>query len=317
MINSFNQTASRYPSQEGSLTSTMKTVLCIFTLFFVAQIIGTCFFGVYFYKRMDKVEEELSFDEDYSFLRKIHKCIKGQDVDSTLLNCEEVVARFHSLLTEKRLAPFLHMLVSDTFVVSDSDTLTASDLERLSQDSSLLPSKKEAFRTSNNLTQKLGGSIPSTDVPHVGEKDVTEKEKSQVAVHLVGEKNTNSQVLQWMEKGYTSMRKQITYANGKLQVDIPGIYYIYSQVSFCLNSTQFSRAPFTQNIFLSRPHETDKLLLKGANTFVSQTTDCSLHSIQQGGVFTFRQGDQLFVNVTDSSRINYSPGLTYFGMFKL
>ncbi|KAM4663422.1 CD40 ligand [Discoglossus pictus] len=259
MINSYNQTAARHPPQQGSSFIRMKTAMCIFTLFILAQIIGTSFFGVYFLKRLDKVEDVMSFNEDYLFLRRIQKCMKGEDVDLTLLNCKEVIDKFHSLISE----------------------------------------------------------VSKADISGPTHEMLREIEKSPVAVHLVGEKTTNKAVLQWMEKGYSAMRHQITYTNGKLLVESPGIYYVYSQVSFCRNSTRLSRAPFLQYIFLSRPHEADKLLLKGANTFVSPTADCALHSIQQGGVFTFRQGDKIFVNVTDLSQVNYSPGLTYFGMFKL
>nr|DBA20925.1 TPA: hypothetical protein GDO54_017658 [Pyxicephalus adspersus] len=139
-----------------------------------------------------------------------------------------------------------------------------------------------------------------------------------VAIHLVGDKvNSNKEVLQWQEKGYLSTRNEITYTSGKLRIETSGVYYIYSQVSFCVNLTQFQKAPFVQYIYLKRPYETDKPLLKGANTFVSSSANCALHTTQLGAVFTFRKNDFVFVNVTDPSCVNYSPEYTYFGMFKL
>ncbi|KAG8448415.1 hypothetical protein GDO86_015491 [Hymenochirus boettgeri] len=237
MINTHTQSPPGQSPHKGSFIATMKSIMWIFTLFILAQIIGTSLFGVYIYKRLDKIEEEMSFSADYLFIRRIQKCLKHDEFEPTLLDCKEVVGKFRKLMSE---------------------TISAA--------------------------------------------------------HLVGEKSNNKEVLKWMEKGYSSMLKQISYANGKLKVEISGIYYVYSQVSFCMNS---SRAPFLQYIYLSRPQETDKLLLKGATTFISLTPDCALHSIQQGGVFNLKQNDQLFVNVTDSSLVNYSPGHTYFGMFKL
>ncbi|MEE6496720.1 hypothetical protein FKM82_002472 [Ascaphus truei] len=242
MNNAYNQTAPRHPSYPGSPIK-MKMTMCIFTLFFVAQIIGTALFGFYLCRRLDKFDDEKIFTDDYRFLRTIQKCMKGGDIDPTLLNCKEVISKMRTLIAEKETSP--------------------------------------------------------------------------VAAHLVGQQSSSKEVLQWMQKGYSSMLDQMTYANGKLRVETPGVYYVYAQVSFCMNSTQSPRAPFVQYIFLSRPPEADKLLVKGANTFISPTAECALHSIQQGGVFTLRHNDQLFVNVTDSSRVNYSPGFTYFGMFRL
>ncbi|OCT66081.1 CD40 ligand [Xenopus laevis] len=265
-------------SQQVS-SSAMKTTMWIFTLFILAQIIGTSIFGVYFYKKLDKIEEEMSFSADYLVLRRIQKCMKGDSVDPTLLNCKEVLVKFRQLISE--------IIKTDT------------------------SGEKVEYRKATNQVSK--------NEVQGEEKNKLPKEESEqpvIAAHLVGEKSSNKEVLQWMEKGYSSMCKEVTYTNGKLKVEKAGIYYVYSQVSFCMNS-QLSRAPFVQYVYLSKPQETDKLLLKGANTFITPTPDCALHSIQQGAVFALKKNDLLFVNVTDSSRVNYSPGLTYFGMFKL
>ncbi|XP_063289598.1 CD40 ligand [Pelobates fuscus] len=279
MVNTYNQSPS---PQQGSPSSIMKMTMWILTLLFVAQIIGTCFFGVYFYKRLDKMEEEKSFGDDYVFLKMIQKCKKGESTD-TLLNCTKVLSLFHIFINE----------VADT-------------------------------SSPGIMFGKLKGdnNQPST-APRVGERtnktteDNLNTEKVPVAIHLVGKSTNKTEVLQWMLKGYTSMSNQVTYTNGYFKVEVPGVYYVYSQVSFCINTKDAYLAPFVQNIFLRRQPQMDILLLKGANTLLSKTGDCALHSIKQGAAFTLRQNDLLFVNVTDSSRINYSPGLTYFGMFKL
>ncbi|XP_053330021.1 CD40 ligand [Spea bombifrons] len=330
MINTYNQTP--LPQKESS-TSMMKMFMWIFTLFFMAQIIGTCFFGVYFYKRLDKIEEEINLYEDYVLMRRIQKCKRRENPDPTLLDCKKVVAKFQDLISE----------VTETNIPGKM-TLTAQQVgEKSSQDIIVMhepmnvPVHAASLGLQNNLfilqercvatqnphsgstyfppTQVLAGITPllCSGSPALEE----ETEKVSVAIHLVGEKSNNTEVLQWMSKGYATMRQQIAYSNGKLKVEIPGVYYVYSQVSFCVNTKQSSRAPFLQYIYLRRQHEMDKLLLKGAKAIPSQTGDCSLHSLQQGAVFTLKQNDQLFVNVTDSSYINYSPGLTYFGMFKL
>ncbi|KAM8952353.1 CD40 ligand [Pelodytes ibericus] len=280
MINTYNQTPS---SRQGSSSTIMKMIIWVFTLLFVAQIIGTCFFGVYFYKRLDKQEEEKSFYEDYIFLKTIHTCVRGGNIDPTLLNCNKVIDRLRSFISE--------------VIDGHNPGILYGRIDGSNHNPS----------TAVNLGEKPNQSRESTIVT----------EKVPVAIHLVGKNSNNQEVLQWMSKGYASMTHNITYTNDKLEVEVPGVYYVYSQVSFCVNTIQSSRAPFVQYIYLHRQHETDKLLLKGANADFSQTGECALHSIQQGAVFTFKQHDQLYVNVTDTSRMNYSPGATYFGMYKL
>ncbi|XP_075690486.1 CD40 ligand [Rhinoderma darwinii] len=277
MINSYNQSPPADLSRLRSPLYIMKISLWIFILSVFAQIVGTCIFGVYFQNKVDKIQEEMSFREDYIFLRKIQKCLKGDNVDSSLLNCKEVLEKFRSLISE------------------------ITEIE-----------------PSGGKHEKLTGSKEiSTPMPYVGGEDITLK-KETVAIHLVGERpNSMKDALRWQEKGYFTTKLEISYTNGKLQVETPGVYYVYSQVSFCVNSTQFLTSPFVQYMYMKRPHEKERLLLKGANTFVSQTANCALHSSQFGAVFTFNKDDFIFVNVTDPSCIIYSPEFTYFGMFKL
>ncbi|XP_075429355.1 CD40 ligand [Ascaphus truei] len=299
MNNAYNQTAPRHPSYPGSPIK-MKMTMCIFTLFFVAQIIGTALFGFYLCRRLDKFDEEKIFTDDYRFLRTIQKCMKGGDIDPTLLNCKEVISKMRTLIAE----------VTKMDVSGETHAM-------LREGNGSTAAHREGEKVKKSKEEKNRSPLAAPLVGVKSSEQKEEKETSPVAAHLVGQQSSSKEVLQWMQKGYSSMLDQMTYANGKLRVETPGVYYVYAQVSFCMNSTQSPRAPFVQYIFLSRPPEADKLLVKGANTFISPTAECALHSIQQGGVFTLRHNDQLFVNVTDSSRVNYSPGFTYFGMFRL
>lgn len=107
----------------------------------------------------------------------------------------------------------------------------------------------------------------------------------------------------------------ISYQEGKLKVKEAGLYYIYSQVSFCTQAK--TSAPFTLHIYLYLPMEEDRLLMKGLDTHNTSSSVCYLQSIREGGVFKLREGDMVFVNVTDSRRVIYKHGTTYFGIFKL
>ncbi|XP_006115531.2 CD40 ligand [Pelodiscus sinensis] len=138
-----------------------------------------------------------------------------------------------------------------------------------------------------------------------------------ISAHLRGFKNGTKSlsVLHWEKTGYAPMSNLISYKGGKLKVKEAGLYYIYAQVSFC--SKPAPGAPFTVFIYLNLPSEFDRLLLKGQDTHSASGVYCALQSTHLGGVFELRQGDMVFVNVTDSTQVNYDNGNTYFGMFKL
>uniref|UniRef100_A0A674KFI5 CD40 ligand n=1 Tax=Terrapene triunguis TaxID=2587831 RepID=A0A674KFI5_9SAUR len=208
-----------------SSPNTMKIFMCFLIVFIIAQTIGTVLFCLYLHMKLDKLEQELSLQEDYLFLRRIQKCRKPEGAGSSLLDCKEIINRFQDL---------------DVF--------------------------------------------PST-------------------------------VLQWQKTGYAPMSNLISYKGGKLKVEKEGLYYIYSQVSFCTKTAP--GAPFTVFIYLNLPSESDRLLLKGQDTHSSSSVYCALQSTHLGGVFELRKGDVVFVNVTDSTQVNYDHGNTYFGMFKL
>uniref|UniRef100_A0A672VC75 CD40 ligand n=1 Tax=Strigops habroptila TaxID=2489341 RepID=A0A672VC75_STRHB len=123
-------------------------------------------------------------------------------------------------------------------------------------------------------------------------------------------------MLEWKTTMYgPTSNDLISYQEGKLKVKEEGLYYIYSQVSFCTKESTL--APFTLYIYLHLPMEEDRLLLRGLDTHSTSTSYCKLQSIREGGVFKLREGDMVFVNVTDSTRVNYNQGSTYFGIFKL
>ncbi|XP_009995549.1 PREDICTED: CD40 ligand [Chaetura pelagica] len=258
--------------------STMKMFMAFLAVFIVAQTIGTVLFCLYLHMKMDKMEEVLSLNEDYIFLRKVQKCQTAEGQKSTLLDCEKILKGFKDLQCK------------------DGET-----------------NKGEAkFEMQRGHEHR--------DHPRLMHKNETlvEAEKRQpVAAHLAGHSsNERVSVLEWRPTMYGPMNNNlISYQEGKLKVEEAGIYYIYSQVSFCTKLA--SLAPFTLYIYLHLPMEEDRLLLKGLSTHNTSSSSCMLQSIQVGGVFELRKGDMVFVNVTDSKQLNYKHGSTYFGIFKL
>ncbi|NXS54850.1 CD40L protein, partial [Brachypteracias leptosomus] len=259
--------------------STMKMFMGFLALFIVAQTIGTVLFCLYLHMKMDKMEEVLNFSEDYIFLRKIQKCQTAEGQKSTLLDCEKILKGFQDLQCKSmKINPKLN--------------------QRL------------FFIAGHEHHEHLHSM-------HKNETFMAVEKRQPIAVHLAGQQvNKTVSVLQWKTTMYGPMNdNSISYKDGKLKVKEEGLYYIYSQVSFCTKAA--TSAPFTLYIFLYLPMEEDRLLLKGLDTHSTSTSHCDLQSIREGGVFKLREGDMVFVNVTDSTRVNYNHGSTYFGIFKL
>ncbi|NXJ09111.1 CD40L protein, partial [Odontophorus gujanensis] len=277
--------SSAAPRPMGSTSpSTMKMFMCFLAVFMVVQTIGTVLFCLYLHMKMDKMEEVLSLNEDYIFLRKVQKCQTGEGQKSTLLDCEKVLKGFQDLQCK----------VDGCWV----DTAPAEGGGSIPGTHKAPP---KAFLKTMGEPSPAHGAVPPNQPPR--------RDLSQLNSHIF------SPVLEWKTTSYAPTNSLITYHGGKLKVEKAGLYYIYSQVSFCTKAA--ASAPFTLYIYLYLPMEEDRLLMKGLDTHSTSTALCELQSIREGGVFELREGDMVFVNVTDSTLVNPNPGNTYFGMFKL
>lgn len=257
--------------------STMKMFMGFLVVFIVAQTIGTVLFCLYLHMKMDKMEEVLNLNEDYIFLRKVQKCQTPEGQKSTLLDCEKILKAFQDLQCKDR----------------------------------------EASKEQPKFEMQRGHEHEHPHSMHKNETPVAVEKRQPIAVHLAGHNRSKRvSVLEWKTTMYgPTSNDLISYQEGKLKVKEEGLYYIYSQVSFCTKESTL--APFTLYIYLHLPMEEDRLLLRGLDTHSTSTSYCKLQSIREGGVFKLREGDMVFVNVTDSTRVNYNQGSTYFGIFKL
>ncbi|XP_069468894.1 CD40 ligand [Ambystoma mexicanum] len=246
------------PTTTGT-PGTMKMLMFCLALFVIAQLIGTIVFGIYLHMKFDKVEDEMGLSEDYFFIRRLKKCMKGDD-ETSILNCKEV---------SKVRKLFLEVMQEET---------------------------------------STGGYSMLKD-----------ERKQSVAAHVQGQPSStlSKTVLGWRNAGHSTMNS-LTLQKDRLKVERPGLYYVYSQVTFCVSNSSAFHAPFVHYITLTRPHETDQLLIKGTSTHnSSRTPDCLQQSLHQGGLFEFQKGDAVYVSVTDASQVRYMPGYTYFGMFMI
>ncbi|XP_046324119.1 CD40 ligand isoform X1 [Marmota monax] len=140
----------------------------------------------------------------------------------------------------------------------------------------------------------------------------------QIAVHVVSEASKTASVLQWAKKGYYTMSNNlVTLENGKqLTVKREGLYYVYTQVTFCSNREALSQAPFIVSLCLKSSSESERILLRAATSH-SSSKPCGQQSTHLGGVFELQSGASLFVNVTDPSQVSHGTGFTSFGLLKL
>lgn len=141
----------------------------------------------------------------------------------------------------------------------------------------------------------------------------------QIAAHVISEASSKkASVLQWAQKGYYTMSSNlVTLENGKhLAIKRQGLYYVYTQVTFCSNEQVSSQAPFIVSLCLRSAIGSERILLRATNTN-SSSRPCGQQSVHLGGVFELQQGASVFVNVTDPSQVNHGTGFTSFGLLKL
>uniref|UniRef100_A0A452DK95 CD40 ligand n=1 Tax=Capra hircus TaxID=9925 RepID=A0A452DK95_CAPHI len=144
-------------------------------------------------------------------------------------------------------------------------------------------------------------------------------QEPQIAAHVISEASSKTaSVLQWAPKGYYTLSTNlVTLENGKqLAVKRQGLYYIYTQVTFCSNRETLNQAPFIASLCLKSPSGSERILLRAANTH-SSSKPCGQQSIHLGGVFELQPGASVFVNVTDPSQVSHGTGFTSFGLLKL
>ncbi|XP_037979065.1 CD40 ligand isoform X5 [Motacilla alba alba] len=256
------------------------------------------------------MEEVLSLNEDYIFLKKVQKCQRAEGQKSTLLDCEKIIKGFQNIQRKVHAVGWIKIPLKK---------------ERGSQSNTELHPKDRPPKEQAKFEMQRGPEHHEhPHLTHRNETSVAADKREPIAVHLAGQQsNKAGSVLEWRETMYGPTNSLISNKEGKLKVKEAGLYYIYSQVSFC--TTEVSLAPFTLYIYLHIPKEEDRLLLKGQKTQTSLKTYeeehlktlCGLQSIRVGGVFNLREDDMVFVNVTDSTKVRYSHGNTYFGIFKL
>ncbi|KAM6151744.1 CD40 ligand [Rhynchocyon petersi] len=144
-------------------------------------------------------------------------------------------------------------------------------------------------------------------------------QEPQIAAHVISDASgKTAPVLQWAEKGYYTMSTNLVELKDKKQLTVrkQGLYYIYTQVTFCSSREASGQMPFIASLCLKSPGESERVLLRAANPY-SSSKPCRQQSIHLGGVFELQSGASVSVNVTDPSHVSHGTGFTSFGLLKL
>ncbi|NXU16458.1 TNF10 factor, partial [Pardalotus punctatus] len=127
-------------------------------------------------------------------------------------------------------------------------------------------------------------------------------------------------ITHWGHSSLHSHVQNMTYRAGRLRVEQPGKYYVYSQIYFRYRGAgaRDSGPQLVQCIQWQPAHSQPVLLLKGVGTKCwAPEADYGLHALYQGGLFELKAGDELFVSVS-SLAIDYNDAAaSYFGAFRL
>ncbi|KAM4768319.1 tumor necrosis factor ligand superfamily member 10-like [Cyanocitta cristata] len=125
-------------------------------------------------------------------------------------------------------------------------------------------------------------------------------------------------ITHWGPSSLQSHVQNMTYRAGRLRVEQPGKYYVYSQIYFRYRGAGASGPQLVQCIQWQPAHSPPVLLLKGVGTKCwAPEADYGLHALYQGGLFELQAGDELFVSVS-SLAIDYNDAAaSYFGAFRL
>lgn len=103
---------------------------------------------------------------------------------------------------------------------------------------------------------------------------------------------------------------QLSSKRDKLIIQKPGIYFIYSQVTF----SKQPKSALKQAIWITEPNkQEDKELLRAFCSLTDSSTAMCTASL--GGVFQLQKDQKLYVTVTNISLVNRDS--CSFGLFKL
>lgn len=163
----------------------------------------------------------------------------------------------------------------------------------------------------------------------------TEPREQKPAAHLMGSVIKPEQptapgrqfpISHWISSEDLAFTNKVQYRHGRIVILEAGHYYVYSQLSFLevfdtpnaveTGSQSLSHYIYRYNIIY--PHGGEELMIQNSLTKCwGQNKAFGEYTSYLGSLFYLRQGDELFVKVSNLTLIVREPKLNYFGLFKI
>ncbi|CAM9200465.1 tumor necrosis factor ligand superfamily member 10-like [Lampetra fluviatilis] len=292
----------------SATTTTTKRLVVVALTLVLLQLLATAGFVGYFTLSLQKVRQESA--------TKLQKCLTLTDSDDLL--CQE----------------FLYYM--DNHIAKKSREIMSSQLG------------DPIAASSSNPASPLGGlghaASRKRPIAHVTGKQpreatVTQLREGEHLQRLLGAQS-GKVLYSWEEKLGSVHVQHMDFTGATLTARQHGSYYVYAQTYFRFSTRQgdahrggheasgpasdlSARQRQVQTMVLYLYKRTDHypkplLLAKAAQTKCwSASAQYGLHSVQLGGVFSLRRGDQLFIAVSDPTLVDFDPEASFFGSFLL
>ncbi|XP_072552123.1 tumor necrosis factor ligand superfamily member 6 [Salminus brasiliensis] len=174
----------------------------------------------------------------------------------------------------------------------------------------------EVAKLKQEMYKQTESSAPQKLVGH--QIDEIKETKHLQAAHLIGKhQDTLSKTLKWESKHGRAFTNGILYRDGGLQVNETGLYFVYSRVEFLARNCK-RRDALAHRVYVKSKVRLQMLMSDHKEGFCMAgstevwTSGSSLGSIQQ-----LKQGDWVFVNVSQPALLSGNYHSNYFGLFNL
>ncbi|KAL1769938.1 tumor necrosis factor ligand superfamily member 6 [Sigmodon hispidus] len=144
----------------------------------------------------------------------------------------------------------------------------------------------------------------------------SEKKEVRRVAHLTGNPNSKSVLLEWEDTYGIALISGVKYKKGGLVINDTGLYFVYSKVYF--RSHSCNNQPLNHKVYMrNSKYPGDLVLMEEKKLNYCTTGQMWAHSSYLGAVFNLTNADQLYVNISQLSLINFEESKTFFGLYKL
>ncbi|KAM9331758.1 tumor necrosis factor ligand superfamily member 10 [Pholidichthys leucotaenia] len=239
--------------------------------------------------------------------------------------------------------------MKETFARSSVSCLTGANLQsvtavqgdpcwQVTQQLHLLIEKRYQKHISSAVRDEVSRVLPSLVMDdktsprpkvaaHVTGSFLSKQEREGRAPVSVGRRVHGQKISWWEGQKGLAFLQDVRLVDGELVVPQPGLYYVYAQTYFRHSHGAEEEEQEEQEGDRGKPllqyvykkdssYQVPILLMKTSRTSCwSRSSQFSLHSAHQGGLFPLSTGDRLFVTVTNASAVEMDEKTSFFGAF--